>query len=776
MAQAFVQAAREGRLNDLKRMVEEQGFNPTKEPLSIHAAVESGNIEVLRYLTGIMGMDVNRPNDYRATPLIIAAEKNRTDMATTLLDSGANPNAEDSVGGVTPLLLAIEKDNVELVKLLLTYGAKAQAYHLLYAKSPPVAEILLGAGLDVNGKDTYGRTALRSAVKAKNADVTAFLLSKGADPNYAATPFEYTTLFIAISQKWPEGIKMLLPVVDVNAETFRGYAIFFAIQQNSPEVVKTLVENSNVDVNKRMQLGETPLMEVVKKGDEWIDAARAIIAKGADVNKGDLIGITPLVWAVILGSVNLTTLLLENGADINLKNTQGATALMYAVNHDRPNLVRLLLDEGADINAATNDGNYTPLILAAMKDAVDIAKFLIEMGADKNYRAPDGQTAMDLAKSESMQEALGKPARIWKGKSKGDIELFDTFFEGDNLINFSMCPICLGYTERADGCRYMHHNCKDQKGTMPHERLYSLYKNESGTVYWCTICGRSCFGHRHFQFVPHDQTTLPELAPIPEGGDFFGGEAFCLKDGGGGIKEKVKRLNQLIAKTKDLQAQVGTITEREAREQLTEAAWDAPLLDIPVDTILAEKKFTTSKEDFPAEVAESEAAAPVADVQKPADEAANIPEEVPQGMDAFTLEDVSPAIRFVHKKKDGTVYRHTDNQLVGKDGLTMFIKDMLPKFGLDTFGYCFADPDCDGKMWPQDIQPYITDPEVFATYKARFNQKFAPMEGGEDVPPILVRIDNASCALPKKAKAKATAGRKMTYRKRKASRKQKTRK
>jgi len=135
---------------------------------------------------------------------------------------------------------------------------------------------------------------------------------------------------------------------------------------------------------------------------------------------------------------------------------------------------------------------------------------------------------------------------------------------------------------------------------------------------------------------------------------------------------------------------------------------------------------------------------------------------------------VAPAIRFVHKKKDGTVYRHTDDKLIGKDGLTAFIKDMLPTFGMETFGYCFASPDCDGKLWPQDIQPYITDPEVFATYKARFNEKFAPKEGGaEDVPPIFVPIDNSSCLLEKK---KATAGRKKTYRKRKQSKKQKTRK
>lgn len=57
-----------------------------------------------------------------ATPLFVAAQKNRTDIAKALLKAGADPNIK-AANGTTPLIMAARNGNAELVKALLERGA-----------------------------------------------------------------------------------------------------------------------------------------------------------------------------------------------------------------------------------------------------------------------------------------------------------------------------------------------------------------------------------------------------------------------------------------------------------------------------------------------------------------------------------------------------------------------------------------------------------------------------------------------------------------------------
>ena len=55
-------------------------------------------------------------------PLFVAAQKNRTEIAKTLLTAGADPNIE-AANGATALIQAAAKGNTDLVKALLTHSA-----------------------------------------------------------------------------------------------------------------------------------------------------------------------------------------------------------------------------------------------------------------------------------------------------------------------------------------------------------------------------------------------------------------------------------------------------------------------------------------------------------------------------------------------------------------------------------------------------------------------------------------------------------------------------
>ncbi|MBM3793824.1 MAG: ankyrin repeat domain-containing protein [Acidobacteria bacterium] len=59
--------------------------------------------------------------------------------------------------------------------------------------------------------------------------------------------------------------------------------------------------------------------------------------------------LTPLMFAVAYGPVDMVRLLLESGADVNARDTRGMTPLMLAVASEQqdPAIVKLLLSRGA---------------------------------------------------------------------------------------------------------------------------------------------------------------------------------------------------------------------------------------------------------------------------------------------------------------------------------------------------------------------------------------------------------------------------------------------
>jgi ankyrin repeat protein len=112
------------------------------------------------------------------------------------------------------------------------------------------------------------------------------------------------------------------------------------------------------------------------------DLARleGMLAAGANVNAKDERGITPLMYAAWVGSVDAMRRLLDRGADPNLANSSGSTAIMLSATEIAK--VRLLKDRGAKLNVASTRGR-TALFVAAMSDrSADIARLLISAGAD----------------------------------------------------------------------------------------------------------------------------------------------------------------------------------------------------------------------------------------------------------------------------------------------------------------------------------------------------------------------------------------------------------
>jgi uncharacterized protein len=107
----------------------------------------------------------------------------------------------------------------------------------------------------------------------------------------------------------------------------------------------------------------TPLMGAARFGD--IPVATALMDLGALPDKVDGSGMTALDRAVLGNQVEMAKLLIARGADVNHLDKLGMTPLLYAASIDFGDaaMVDLLLKSGAKANAKNRDG-LTALELA----------------------------------------------------------------------------------------------------------------------------------------------------------------------------------------------------------------------------------------------------------------------------------------------------------------------------------------------------------------------------------------------------------------------------
>ena len=107
-------------------------------------------------------------------------------------------------------------------------------------------------------------------------------------------------------------------------------AVLAAVGSGDLAKLKKLLASNPELVNAKGKSGETPLNVALWRANR-VDAAKLLIASGADVNAGKKgTASTPLHWAATSGNVEFAKLLISKGADVNAKALGGATPLKVA--------------------------------------------------------------------------------------------------------------------------------------------------------------------------------------------------------------------------------------------------------------------------------------------------------------------------------------------------------------------------------------------------------------------------------------------------------------
>lgn len=127
---------------------------------------------------------------------------------------------------------------------------------------------------------------------------------------------------------------------------------------------------------------------------------------GVDVNKRDESGNTPLIYVCLKSARDLVKLLLDNGADPNLGNQKNRMPIHFAAESGNFQIISLLIGAGADVNCTDRSG-ITPLMLLAQNGKTDAALNLIQNpDIDISIKDNDGRMAIDYATSAGLRELV----------------------------------------------------------------------------------------------------------------------------------------------------------------------------------------------------------------------------------------------------------------------------------------------------------------------------------------------------------------------------------
>ena len=181
-------------------------------------------------------------------------------------------------------------------------------------------------------------------------------------------------------------------------------ALMRAAARGREPVVRALLEQG-ADANAASKSGGlTPLMYAATSGRA--NVIDALIAGGADANaKAAHLGSTALHFAASAGHLQATQALLTGGATADVADTIGTTPLFRAAEGSHLALVELLLANGAEVDAKVQEGQYTPLVVAATRRDAKVVAALLRAGARVDAKGDDRITPLIAAARAGQAEA-----------------------------------------------------------------------------------------------------------------------------------------------------------------------------------------------------------------------------------------------------------------------------------------------------------------------------------------------------------------------------------
>jgi uncharacterized protein len=347
--------------------------------------------------------------------LLTAAERGDRAAVLTLLAKGADPNTAGP-DGTTAVMWAAANDDLELVRALIAAKANVRLKNQFGTTaiteaaiigSEKVLDALLKAGADPNTRNPEGETPLMAAARTGKVEAAKRLLEAGADVNATESFGGQSALMWASAQGQGEMVKLLASKgADLNA---RG-----VIRQWERKVI---TEPRPKDMNKG---GFTPLLYAAREG--CADCIRHLIAAGADPDLEDPERIAPLVMAIMNLHFEAAAELIRGGADVDRWDLYGRSPLYMA----------------ADVSTLPMKGNGAMAVIPSEDSvtALDVAKMLLDKGANPNLQLKRRPPYRDVPQDRGGDAILAQGATpLLRAARGGDAPFVKLLLERKALVD-----------------------------------------------------------------------------------------------------------------------------------------------------------------------------------------------------------------------------------------------------------------------------------------------------------------------------------------------------
>jgi uncharacterized protein len=328
-------------------------------------------------------------------------------------------------------------------------GTTALMLAAYYGDAARVAA-LLDAGADVAPRNEYGVSAMSEAAIAADTDVIRLLLEAGADPD-SPTPEGQTALMsVARTGNVAAARLLIMAGADVNArEQWGGQtALMWAAAQRQSDMIALLIAHgAEVDARgairdwqrkvtaeprpKDMNRGGfTPLLYAAREG--CVPCARELLAGGANINLSDPERVSPLNLALINQHFDFAAYLIEAGADVDRWDFFGRSPLYNAV--DMNTLPALGNREGGRNDIPSADAT-TPM---------DIIALLLAAGANPNLQLKLRPPYRNVPFDRGADPLLGTGATpLLRAAQAADLDAIRLLLAADALVDL---PNANGFT------------------------------------------------------------------------------------------------------------------------------------------------------------------------------------------------------------------------------------------------------------------------------------------------------------------------------------------
>jgi ankyrin repeat protein len=156
-------------------------------------------------------------------------------------------------------------------------------------------------------------------------------------------------------------------------------------------------------MSDRVQQNELDRLFVEAVRKDNIEEVKEFLGQGADKEKADVYGWTPLHVAAMKGHFQIVKYLVEQGADKEKVTNDwpfwqfcGTTPLHAAIIENHLQIVEYLLEQGSDVNCIDKYGNTT-LHSAVVNNNIEMTKLLFMWGVELDHVNQQNEKPIDIA-------------------------------------------------------------------------------------------------------------------------------------------------------------------------------------------------------------------------------------------------------------------------------------------------------------------------------------------------------------------------------------------